>query len=41
MATLMATKGFVLPKVAEFYMVCPDSKDFYEHFKRNFEIIKR
>lgn len=37
--SILATKGYVLPRVAEFYMVCPDSKEFYYHFKRHFEFI--
>lgn len=36
----MATKGYILPKVAEVFMVCPESKVFYEHFRNNFDFIK-
>lgn len=35
----MATRGYVLPCVAEFYVVCPDNKEFYSHFRRNFEFV--
>lgn len=33
----MATKGYVLPRVTEFFMVCPENKEFYAHFLKNFD----